>query len=127
MCENHKNEACKTYLEQTKLLVTLASAFIIAPIALFEKFQTMDNLTVLMEISFILSIFAGYVVFGSVSGTQYKGECNVYNIGTRIFSWVQIGLFFIGILLMLINISDTNNVHENQETTTSESFTSRSD
>jgi len=29
-----KKEACKTYLEQTKLLVTLASAFLFAPAAL---------------------------------------------------------------------------------------------
>jgi len=29
-----KKEACKTYIEQTKLLVTLASAFLFAPAAL---------------------------------------------------------------------------------------------
>jgi len=41
MCENKQNlenrkEACKTYIEQTKLLVTLASVFLMAPAAFFS-------------------------------------------------------------------------------------------
>lgn len=105
MSDNFKNEACKTYLEQTKLLVTLASAFIIAPIALFEKLQAMNSLIIIMELLFILSVFAGYVVFGSIAGSQHKGECDVYNIGTKIFSWVQIGFFFLGLILLLVNMA----------------------
>ena len=34
-----KKEACKTYIEQTKLLVTLASAFIFAPAVLIPLFK----------------------------------------------------------------------------------------
>jgi hypothetical protein len=103
--DNYRNDACKTYLEQTKLLTTLSSAFIIAPVALFEKFQNMNLLVILMEVFFIFSIFTGYVVFGTIAGTQHKGDCNVHNKGTTIFSWIQIVFFFLGITFLLINLS----------------------
>ncbi|WP_299226565.1 hypothetical protein [uncultured Psychroserpens sp.] len=104
MADNPKNDACKTYLEQTKLLVTLSSAFIIAPAVFIEKIGFFSTISLFMEVCFVLSVFMGYVVFGTISGTQFKGEYNVYNKGTKIFSWLQISLFMIGLVLLLINL-----------------------
>lgn len=105
MSGNPKGDACKTYLEQTKLLVTLSSAFIIAPAFFSEKVNVFSCLSICMEICFILSVFVGYIVFGTISGTQHKGDYNVYNFGTRLFSFIQIGLFIIGLSLLIVNIS----------------------
>lgn len=112
---DHRNDACKTYLEQTKLLVTLTSAFIIAPIAIFEKFQIMNLLVILMEISFILSVFAGYVVFGTIAGSQHTGECDVHNKRTKWSSLIQIVLFFLGIIFLLWNVSNDSSVSKQDE------------
>lgn len=108
MADNHKNDACKTYLEQTKLLVTLASAFIIAPAIFIEKIDIFNWLSVFMELCFILSVFTGYIVFGTISGTQYKGEFNVYNKGTTWFSRIQIGFFILGLIFLTINFNSTS-------------------
>mgnify|MGYP003660255409 CR=1 FL=1 len=105
MADNPKNDACKTYLEQTKLLVTLSSAFIIAPALFIEKIHFFNTTSILMEICFVLSVFMGYIVFGTISGTQFKGIYDVYNRGTRVFSWLQIGLFMFGLILFLIHLS----------------------
>lgn len=108
MADNPKNDACKTYLEQTKLLVTLASAFIIAPAVFLEKIDLFNCLSICMEICFILSVFTGYVVFGTISGTQYKNEFNVYNKGTTWFSRIQITFFILGLILLIINFTSTS-------------------
>ena len=39
-----KKDACNTYVEQTKLLVTLASVFVVAPAAVIPLFHGMDSL-----------------------------------------------------------------------------------
>lgn len=119
MSDTNGNDACKTYLEQTKLLVTLASAFIIAPIALFEKLQTMNSLVIFMELGFVLSVFTGYVVFGTISGTQHKGEYNVYNSNTMLFSRIQIGLFLFGLVFFLLSVTRAP-VNEPEEVTSCE-------
>ncbi|GAB3892481.1 hypothetical protein GCM10028803_05350 [Larkinella knui] len=105
MADNPKNEACKTYLEQTKLLVTLASAFILAPSIFFEKFNFFDGLTIYYELCFVLSVLFGYVVFGTITGTQHKGEFNVYNRGTMWFSRGQFFLFILGIVLLMFSFN----------------------
>lgn len=108
MADNPKNDACKTYLEQTKLLVTLASAFIIAPAVFIEKIDIFNWQSICMEVCFILSVFTGYIVFGTISGTQYKGDFNVYNKGTTWFSRIQIGFFILGLILLIINFTSTS-------------------
>jgi hypothetical protein len=108
MPENHKNDACKTYLEQTKLLVTLASAFIVAPAIFSDKLSIINSFSIWMELFFIGSVFAGYVVFGTISGTQYNGKFDVYNIGTRVFSYVQILLFILGLVFLVISLKNSS-------------------
>jgi hypothetical protein len=69
-----KKEAVKTYVEQTKLLVTLASAFLFAPPTLIAivKDRPTAHVTpaqfrwfVAAEALFILSVLAGYLVLAS--------------------------------------------------------------
>lgn len=63
-------EVCRTFIEQTKLLVTLASAFVVAPAAVLAFSQLRFAwLIVFGEALFILSVLAGYVALGAVAGS----------------------------------------------------------
>ena len=84
--EDHDNkldsrkEACKTFVEQTKLLVGLASAFVVAPAAVVAVSKLrIDKWIIMAEILFIVSVFSGYIALGAIAGSQHKGEFNVYN------------------------------------------------
>jgi hypothetical protein len=101
-----KKESCKTYVEQTKLLVTLASAFLFGPAALVGilKDRAAVGLTgwqlrwfVAAEVCFIFSVLAGYVVLGTLTGSQYDDKFDVYRPATRRSSLIQLGLYLIGL------------------------------
>jgi hypothetical protein len=103
-----KKESCRTYVEQTKLLVTLASAFLFAPAALIGilKDRTAAGLTgwqlrwfIAAELCFIVSVLAGYVVLGAVTGSQYDGKFDVYRPATRRWSFIQLGTYAFGLLV----------------------------
>lgn len=100
-----KQEACKTYLEQTKLLVTLASAFLFAPAGLVAILKdrssagiaTVDlRWFVAAESFFVLSVLAGYVVLGTLAGSQDEGSFDVFRPATRVASLLQLGLYLGG-------------------------------
>jgi hypothetical protein len=64
-------EACKTYIEQTKLLVTLASAFVVAPAAIVAFFEGKNSIGASPELVskflwaeglFVFSVLSGYLV-----------------------------------------------------------------
>jgi len=97
-------EACKTYIEQTKLLVTLASAFVVAPAAAvaldsnkLAALQPFTGWIVMGECALVLSVLGGYVVLGSVAGSQHKGTFDVYRTATRVSSLLQLGLYLWGL------------------------------
>ena len=103
---DHKQEACRTYIEQTKLLVTLASAFIFAPAALVATVKEKTGVEILSahlfwflaaEIFFVASVLAGYVTLGSIAGSQDKGEFDVFRPATRIVSFLQFVFYVAGI------------------------------
>jgi hypothetical protein len=105
-----KEEACKTYIEQTKLLVALASAFLAAPIAILGLFLGKDALLLIgkhqslfltAEGSFILSVLAGYVVLGALAGSQDDGSFDVYRLATRIVSWLQLISYLLGLIIFV--------------------------
>ncbi|SRR5216683_1323901 len=105
-----KKEACKTYMEQTKLLVTLASAFLFAPPGLVAivKDRGEAGITgpdlgwfIAAETLFVLSVLAGYVVLGSLAGSQDSGKFDVFRPATRNASLTQIGLYVFGIILFV--------------------------
>ncbi len=105
-----KKDACGTYVEQTKLLVTLASVFVVAPAALIPLFQGDKGLQARLHVSgllwaerlFIASVFLGYVVLGTIAGSQDQGTYNVYRPATRYVSFAQI-LAYLGGLAVFIN------------------------
>jgi len=100
-----KKDACKTYIEQTKLLVTLSSTFVIAPAAARQFIKdTSLLLFVFAEICFIISVLMGYFVMGSISGSQQLNEYNVYRKATMNLSRLQLGFYLIGLILFIIMV-----------------------
>ncbi len=106
-------EALKTFIEQTKLLVTLASGFILAPPAVLSFLSRPDggrpvsvpwNRFFWAEGLLIGSILAGYVVLGTIAGSQHSGDYNVYRKATRYSSLVQLLLYITGIGVFLLMI-----------------------
>jgi hypothetical protein len=107
-----RKEACKTYIEQTKLLVTLASAFVLAPPALFALVRNEKSLPLIgrsellwlfsAEAGFILSVLMGYVVLGSITGSQHNGTYDVYRSATMVLSWLQLLLYLAGLILFAV-------------------------
>ncbi len=99
--EDHK-EASKTYLEQTKLLIALASSFIVAPAVLFKDLIELNlYLTLLMELCYVSSVILGYVVVGTITGEQFNGTYNVYRSATRNFSIAQLATYLIGLGVLI--------------------------
>lgn len=101
-------EACKTYIEQTKLLVTLASAFVVAPVAIvaldatrLEALRPHVCAVLSAESLFVLSVLAGYFVLGSLAGSQHNGTFNVYRSFTMIASLIQLSAYLVGLVALV--------------------------
>lgn len=112
-CIDNKKAACETYIEQTKLLVTLASAFLLAPAGLValvrpEKPNGLNRQDIIVfivaEALFILSVLLGYVVLGTIAGSQDEGKFDVYRKATMICSLLQLASYIsgLGIFVYLI-------------------------
>ena len=108
----NKQEACRTYVEQTKLLVTLASAFVVVPAGILALDPARLGAVracvchiVAAEICFVVSVLAGYIVLGTVAGSQFNGSYNVYRPATMITSWVQILTYLGGLSLFVYVVS----------------------
>lgn len=100
-----KKDAVKTFSEQTKVLISLASAFVIAPAAALAVIGNINHaLFVLGELAFVFSVFFGYIVFGTLAGSQHNGEYNVYRKATRYSSIIQILLFLAGLVLFMVMV-----------------------
>lgn len=95
-----RKAACSTFAEQTKLLMSLASGFILAPpvVTSFLKLQITWHV-VTAEVLFVLSVLASYVVLGALAGTQYKGEFNVYRPAVMVTGWAQLLSYVVGLAL----------------------------
>jgi hypothetical protein len=105
MSHDGPKEACQTYVEQTKLLVTLASAFVVAPAALVPLLYGKDAVhpTAKLlafffrsEALFVASVLAGYFVLATIAGSQHKGNFDVHRLATRLFSLAQIACYLLG-------------------------------
>ena len=105
-----KKEACKTYLEQTKLLVTLASAFIFAPpglVAILKEKPSVkfgqDELYWLIaaEVLFLCSVLAGYVAIAALAGSQDVGRYDVYRPAVRWASLIQFLAYLFGVAVFI--------------------------
>jgi len=99
---DNKKEALKTYIEQTKLLITLASAFIIAPAVIFKDLANVNHATLIwMEVCFIGSVLSSYVVMGAITGTQHKGDYDVNRGAIRVWSFAQLILYVVGLIIFI--------------------------
>ncbi len=105
-----RSEALKTYIEQTKLLVSLASGFVLAPPAVLSLLRRPDGKKpdfvpwpyfFWAEGLLIGSILAGYVVLGTVAGSQDSGLYDVHRPATRAFSIFQLLLYLAGIVVFI--------------------------
>jgi hypothetical protein len=111
MATEGQKESIRTYIEQTKLLVTLASAFLFAPAAFIGimKDRTASGLDktqlhwfIASEVLFIISVLAGYVVVGTLTGSQAAGTFDVFRPATRCFSLAQFGAYVLGLIVFLV-------------------------
>ena len=102
-----KREACKTYIDQTKLLVALASTFLFAPAGLVAilKEKTAVGINevdlswfVAAEVLFVMSVLAGYVVLGSIADSQDAERFDVFRTATRLASLLQFLLYVGGMV-----------------------------
>ena len=110
--EEGRKEALKTFGEQTKILITLASGFVLAPPAVLSFLRRPDGKSIsasaLPWVRFtwaegllLASIFAGYVVLSTIAGSQHQGIYDVHRRATRICSLFQIGFYIAGFILFL--------------------------
>jgi hypothetical protein len=105
-----KQEAVKTYIDQTKLLVILASAFVLAPAGLVAVFKdrvaaglSSSQLVwfVTADVLFIASVLMGYVVLGTIAGYQHLNKFNVYRPATMFCSLIQIATYLFGLAVFI--------------------------
>jgi hypothetical protein len=112
MADDGPREACKTYIEQTKLLVALASAFIVAPAALvpwiagkeripFDPPEAAVHLLFAAELSFIVSVLMGYVVLATIAGFQQLNKFDVNRSATKWSSRLQIVAYLVGLFIFV--------------------------
>ena len=101
-----KQAACNTFLDQTKQLMTLASAFVFAPAAvagwntaLATQLKDHVDSLIWLEAAFLLSLLCGYVTIGTIAGTQNSGQYDVYRPATRIAANAQFVLYVLGLIL----------------------------
>ena len=105
-----KQDACKTFLDQTKQLITLASAFLFAPAATFTFFKDANSVGIgsllgwfiAAEFFLVASVIAGYVTIGAIAGTQNSGEYDVFRPALRKWALVQFGSYVIGVILFAV-------------------------
>lgn len=108
--ENRK-EACKTFVEQTKLLTSLASAFIVAPAAVQAFIQLKINSQIIFaEVAFILSVLSSYVVLGAIAGSQHDGQFNVYRPAVKWSALFQFFAYVIGLVLFVLWLSSQSKI-----------------
>lgn len=112
-----KSEACKTYIEQTKLLVTLSSAFLVAPpFVLSHSLSGLPTpladlkLFFAAEFLFIGSILAGYIVLATIAGSQDDESFDVFRTATRVSSLLQLFLYLGGLFSFVFLVLKTVHV-----------------
>jgi hypothetical protein len=99
---DNRKEACKTFVEQTKLLVTLASAFVVAPAAAQAILDLkIDKWIIGAESLFIASVLGGYIALASVAGSQADGSFDVYRSATQWFGRIQFFSYLLGLLIFM--------------------------
>jgi len=96
----HRKVACQTFVEQTKLLMSLASAFIVAP-PIVQSLASADLnwQFFLAELLFVTSVLSSYLTLGALTGTQHAGEYDVYRPAVMWCGRVQFFTYLCGLML----------------------------
>jgi hypothetical protein len=107
--ERFKLHAVDKYLEQVKILTTLASALLLSPgfvlallriredIGFSDKLLLQATIAVAgSSVAFVLTIFFTYFIYSSIAGDLNEGECNIYREETQRFSIMQFVAVLIG-------------------------------
>ena len=111
--EEGRKDSVKTFSEQTKILITLASGFVLAPPAVLSFFRKPDGKAIpslpwwrfiWAESLLVVSILAGYLVLSTIAGYQHEGVYDVDRPATRVCSVLQIALYLLGVILFLTMI-----------------------
>ena len=103
-------EACKTFVEQTKLLVSLASAFVIAPPVVLSFIKIGLGWKIyIAESLFVFSVLSGYVALGAVAGSQHVGSFDVHRRAVQCFGLLQFCCYVAGIAFFLLWVLDRPN------------------
>jgi len=99
------NDASKMIIKQTKMLVYLAVAFIIATAIVCTKSVHPIDYFIICEMFWFVSIIFSYAVVGSVAGQIALGIEDIYRTSTRVGSFLQLffcGAGFVAFIIMLI-------------------------
>jgi hypothetical protein len=96
-----KKEACRTSIEQVKIIVYLALVFILST-NLLMLYKTPNWNLYLAESSLILSILFGFTTLGSIAGFQSLEKYDVYRPATRIGSILQLTFCVTGIVSYIL-------------------------
>jgi hypothetical protein len=111
----NKIDACQTYIEQTKVFVSLASLFVLAPAGLVSVSEAFSKrlanhlfLVWSAESLFIASILLGYLTLGSLAGSQDDGTYDIYRPATRILSVASITSYLVGLILFVKVLAQTS-------------------
>ncbi len=99
MERDYQKHAVEKYIEQVKVLTTLASALLLSPGLLVAIFKITGDIRIqpqvkqqviiavlISSISSLIAIFLAYFVYSSLIGMIYKNKYDIYRPATRIFS-----------------------------------------
>jgi uncharacterized membrane protein YdcZ (DUF606 family) len=107
-----KKAACETYVEQTKMFVSLASLFVLVPGGLISLDKDIasrlaQHLTICIaaELFFVLSVLLGYLTLGSLAGSQDAGNYDVYRSATRVLSLSSVLSYLVGLVLFIVVVA----------------------
>lgn len=110
--------AVEKYLEQVRLLTTLASALLVSPAILVAILRfagevpavaaDLQQASVYLFLSsgfLVLVIITTYLIYSSVVGRLVSGEVDLYRPATRVFSLLQILFLIAGVVFLVLFVN----------------------
>ena len=102
LTRDYQKYAVEKYIEQVKVLTTLASALLLSPGILaalyrvigdhnlqFQQKQQAIVAVIISSVSSLIAIFFAYFIYSSLIGMIYKNKYDIYRPATRFFSLLQ--------------------------------------
>ena len=108
MTKDYQKYAVEKYIEQVKVLTTLASALLLSPGILAALFSVIGDhnllpqqkqqviiAVIISSASSLIAIFFAYFIYSSLIGMIYKNKYDIYRPATRIFSLLHFSLVIV--------------------------------